>query len=37
MAAENNGKPLKQKFVQIKKQSVNYYRIKVADEEYGHN
>ena len=36
MDAEKNGKPLKQKCVQIQKQNVNSYSFEVADDEYGH-
>ena len=37
LATDKTEKPLKQKCVQIQKQSVNSYRFEVADDEYGHN
>ena len=37
MAAEKIEKPLKQKFVQIQKQSVYSYRFEVADDKDGHD
>ena len=37
LATDKTEKPLKQKCVQIKKQSANSYRLEVADDEHGHN
>ena len=37
MTEEKPEKPSKQKCVQFKKQSVNSYRFKVADDKYGYN
>ena len=37
ITAEKTENPLKQKCVQIQKESVYFYRFEVADGEYGHN
>ena len=35
MAAEKNGKPLKQKFAKIEKQNVYFHWFRATDNEYG--